>query len=415
MADVRIDRLWQSSLMEAISRRRSFRFGQGFEMTFGPWAGYRSKESPVPLTELETAILCAVASGTTGVISGDNIPLPTYPTYAGRTVPAPCNMWSYALFFVNEQGVFYYPPPEPTKQWEFESREDRDKILQWFRQNTVKVADKFDVPLSYPALQSSNRWDAFRPGSTVFMIVAENISELINGILLFSTYEDRFKVIDDRTGKPAGCEKWIKSGWLTGPEAPLSTIEIMLCIGNGAVAGAMAQNMLLAMSAMGLGGYPFDGFTPIFVLGGTPLARGLGFRFTADKHGVPNPVGKDGVFEALCPPYKRMDEAVDYVFEQKYGPEGSLSEEKRKIGPYKNFSEIRSKLETIPKEAIECTKAIVNYCYDTYGRFPVNYDTVMIPMAVQAHHPDFEFYDKHMSLPLPSAMHDHMKVWHEEQ
>jgi len=381
-------------------------------MTFGPWAGFKSKEKPVPLTELETAVLCAVASGTTGLVSGDNIPLPTYPTYTGRPVPVPCNMWAFGLFFVNDQGVFFYNAPEPTKQWEIETPEDREKILRWYRQNTVKVSDKFDVPLSPPALQSSNKWDAFRPGSTAFLIVADNTRELINAYLLFASYGDRFEVIDDRTGKPAGCEKWIKSGWLNGPEAPLSTFEIMLCISNGVVAGAMMQNMLLTMSAMGLGGYPFDGFAPIFILGGTPLARGLGFRFASDKRGVPNPVGKDDLFEALCPPYKRMDEAVDFVVGQKFGPEGCLSLEKREMGPYKNFAEIKPKVETMPKEAIECAKAITNYCYDTYGRFPVNYDTMIIAMGVQAHHLDSEFYEKNIDLPLPSAMRDHMRVWH---
>ena len=100
-------------------------------MTFGPWVGYKSKEEPVPLSELETAILCAVASGTTGLISGDNIPLPTYPTYTGRTVPAPCNMWAYGLFFANDQGVFFYKAPEPTKPWEIETPEDREKLLHW--------------------------------------------------------------------------------------------------------------------------------------------------------------------------------------------------------------------------------------------------------------------------------------------
>jgi hypothetical protein len=278
-----LERLWRSSLMEAICHRRSFRFGQGFEMKHGPWSGYKSKQEPVPLTELETAVLCAVASGTTGTVSGDNIPLLTYAGYAGRTAPPPCNMWAYGLFFTNDDGTFFYKPPEPTKLWEIETPKDRDKILEWYRRNIVRIGDRLDIPLGPPALQSGNVWDILRPGSTVFIIVADNTRELINGILLFSAREDRFKVIDDRTGKPAACEKWIKSGWLSGPEAPLSTIEIMLCICNGVVAGAMMQNLLLTMTAMGLGGLPFDGFAPIFVLGGTPMARGLGFRFVTDR------------------------------------------------------------------------------------------------------------------------------------
>jgi len=55
--------LWEQFLVESIWRWRSFRFGQGFEMGFGPWSGYKSKAKPIPLTESETAILCAVASG----------------------------------------------------------------------------------------------------------------------------------------------------------------------------------------------------------------------------------------------------------------------------------------------------------------------------------------------------------------
>lgn len=406
-------RLWQFSLMESICRRRSYRFGQGFEMGFGPWGGYRSTEKPIPLSEMEMAILCAVASGTTGIISGDNIPIPTYGSYTGRTFPVPCNMWAHGLFFTNDEGAFFYKAPEPTKAWEIDTHEDREKILKWFRENTLKVGDKFDVPLAPPALQSSNRWDAFRPGSTVFMAIVDNTRELINGLLLFSSYEDRFKVIDDRTGKPAGCDKWIKNGWLNGPEAPLSTIEIMLCIGNGVSTGGMMQNMLLTMTAMGLGGFPFDGFAPIFVLGGTPIARGLGFRFMSDKLGVPNPVGRDSVFEALCPPYKTIDEAVETIIGEKFGKNGTLSESKRKIGPYNDYKTVRDRLEKIPEEAIECTKAIANYAYDTYGRLPANYDSVMIPIAVQAHHLDMGFYEKQISLPLPDAFRKHMNTWHE--
>jgi hypothetical protein len=388
------------------------RFGQGFKMTFGPWSGYQSAEEPVPLNEVETAVLCAVACGTTGLVSGDNIPIPTYGTYTGRTFPIPCNMWAHGLFFTNATGTFFYKAPQPTKPWEIDTVEDRAKIIKWFRENTVKVGDAFDLPLAPPALQSSNRWNAFRQGSTVFMVVVDNTRELINGLLLFSSYEDRFKVIDDRTGKPAGCERWIRNGWLSGPEAPLSTIEIMLCIGNGVSAGAMMQNMLLTMSALGLGGFPFDGFAPIFVLGGTPIARGLGFRFVADKQGVPNPVGKDNLFEGLCPPYKTMNEAVDTIVDEKFGKDGTLNESNRKVGPYKDYDSIKGMSERIPEQAIQCTKDIVNYAYGTYGRFPANYDTIMIPIAVQTHHVDIEFYEKHMSLPLPEAIRNHMKSWH---
>ncbi len=57
-------------------------------------------------------------------------------------------------------------------------------------------------------------------------------------------------------------------------------------------------------------------------MGGTPMTRGLGFRFTTDRQGMPNPVGLDGVqeLEGMCPPYyKSMGDAVQAVYDSKYG------------------------------------------------------------------------------------------------
>ena len=59
--------------------------------------------------------------------------------------------------------------------------------------------------------------------------------------------------------------------------------------------------------ALGLGGWPFGGFTPLIVLGGTPLCRGLGFRFETPERGpaagFPYAIGKDDVFETHHPYY----------------------------------------------------------------------------------------------------------------
>jgi hypothetical protein len=107
-----------------------------------------------------------------------------------------------------------------------------------------------------------------------------------------------------------------------------------------------------------------------------------------------------------------MDEAVDTIVIEKLGKNGMLSDEKQRIGPYKDYIRIKDTLETIPQEAIECTKAIVNYVYDTYGRFPANYDTMMIPIMIQAHHTEMEFYERYISLPLPEAIRNHMQLWH---
>jgi hypothetical protein len=66
------------------------------------------------------------------------------------------------------------------------------------------------------------------------------------------------------------------------------------------------------------------------VLGGTPLCRGLGFRFETARHGpaagFPYPVGKDEVFETHHPHYfgGSIDDAVDDVIERKWGAGGCV-------------------------------------------------------------------------------------------
>jgi len=56
---------------------------------------------------------------------------------------------------------------------------------------------------------------------------------------------------------------------------------------------------------------PLAGYKSIIMLGGTPISNVLDFRFEQDKEGKPDCVGLDQFYEAHCPPYKSMDEAVD--------------------------------------------------------------------------------------------------------
>ena len=52
-------------LMSAIFGRRARRFAMGMEIPSGPLA-FKSRHAPVPLSELEQAILVAAATGVTG-------------------------------------------------------------------------------------------------------------------------------------------------------------------------------------------------------------------------------------------------------------------------------------------------------------------------------------------------------------
>src|SRR6185312_13882812 len=81
-----LDHAWSYPLFEALYRRRSRRFGLGFEMQEGPFR-YKYAHAPVPLTELEEALLVGAGAGFTGLAFWD-LPTPApYPRLSGRTFP----------------------------------------------------------------------------------------------------------------------------------------------------------------------------------------------------------------------------------------------------------------------------------------------------------------------------------------
>jgi hypothetical protein len=70
----------------------------------------------------------------------------------------------------------------------------------------------------------------------------------------------------------------------------------------------------------------------------------------------------------------------------------------------------------ISDDGIACTKAVCNYIYDTYGRFPASVDAMHMMWFMQAHHLDLEFYAKHFHLGALSETHlTHMAKWHAQE
>ena len=62
--------LFEYPLLKAMARRRTRRFPLGCEMAEGTLA-HTSKNPPVPLNDVETAILCWAGAGITGTIAAD--------------------------------------------------------------------------------------------------------------------------------------------------------------------------------------------------------------------------------------------------------------------------------------------------------------------------------------------------------
>jgi hypothetical protein len=150
------------------------------------------------------------------------------------------------------------------------------------------------------------------------------------------------------------------------------------------------------------------------MLGITPMSKGLGFRAQIGKDGRPNPVGLDKIFEAYCPPYyKDMNEAVDAFVEKKFGGGGSHTAEYKGTTSFKDWKAIQSDFNIPSETSIGQVKAICTYVYETYGRFPATTDTKSLPVWLQVHHLDLDFYDKNFAKGIVTkAQRQHMQLWH---
>ena len=128
-----------------------------------------------------------------------------------------------------------------------------------------------------------------------------------------------FNIVDELNGgRSCGLDKWIEKGYIRKDvELSLFDLELRVLTTLNVEQAFISQNMNLALQALGLGGWTFTGLLPQYALGVDPKYKGLGFRFNQAEKSVrstkaPYPVGRDGVFESLCPPYvKDMNEAVD--------------------------------------------------------------------------------------------------------
>jgi hypothetical protein len=65
------------------------------------------------------------------------------------------------------------------------------------------------------------------------------------------------------------------------------------------------------------------------------------------------------------------------------------------------------------KKVIQMVKDYCNYVFDTYGRFPATFDTIVMPEWLQVHHLEQEFYGKYgLDKLLNETTKKHMGLWH---
>jgi len=282
-------------------------------------------------------------------------------------------------------------------------------VLNLFRKYRIKLEDgRANLPDSPPGLFEFNVWNANKPGTTIFFPVTDTTIWYIDLLMLYCSKGYGITIFDDKYKRLAGVEEWVKKGYLK-PELKMSLYELEKRVVTGLMVeqSVICHNINLAAQAIGLGSWTFTGFLPLYALGGSKDFRGLGFRFVESKEGELVPVGRDGVFEAYCPPYyKSMDEAVENWIKdkQRYWEEAEL--------PYKD-RKIIEKVVFPSETTVQIVKDVCNYIYETYGRFPAFIEPMFHRVQAQAHHLDLEFYDTYYKEGTYSDTHrDHFKLWH---
>ena len=408
-------------LAEAILTRRSRRFGLGMTMPPGP-LGHVSRFAPVPLSEIEEALLVSLGTGMTGLALGD-LPgdgLTWMHTWAGHSWPCSCNAHSTRLFFTNDSGLYYVRPTEPladggTAPFAGAPPDGTlDRLLGTYRNSLMKLEEgRADLPSGEPGIFGFNAWNVSRPGTTFFVPVTNTTIEYLTLLFIYFDKRNRFSIVDELAGgRSCGLERWVEAGRLGAVEMSLVDLELRVLTSLNVEQAFMCQNMSLVLQTLGLGGWMFTGFLPHHILGVDPAHRGFGFEFITPERTLrhaakPVPVGRRGVMEGLCPPYvTSAAEAIERFLAEHEGAEDAAS-------PYCHHGQVMEGRAHHGAETVEIVTAFVDHLLTTYGRFPVFIDPMYVRLAFQAHHLDLEFYDRHYAEGAYADAHrEHFRRWH---
>ena len=409
-------------LFQSIVDRKSRRVGLGMTVESDVLA-YESPYEPVPLGELEEALLCVAGTGLTGLNLGDLDPargMSTLVQWTGRTWPSSCSNHGTELFFTNDDGLhmlrmFDQRPDEGELSTlsGLPPDEQLERVVAMFRRARHTLSPgRAPLPTTLPGLFDFNQWNANQPGTTLFVPVTNTTLEYINLLFIYLSRSYGFSLVDEQHGRrSAGLQDALDSGRLD-PSRQMGIVELeqrvlsMLVVEQAFI----CQNINLALQALGLGGWTFTGYLARFVMGGGDVP-GLGFRFAEATDGTTYPVGRDGVFEAFTPPYHAdMHAAVDAFMEVKWA-----SFEEGAPTPYLQPDRVVSAVPRPRDDTVDLVKRYCQYVFDTYGRFPLHVDPMYQRLTVQAQHADPDFYAAYYPPGALTEQHlEHFHRWHPE-
>ena len=424
--DPRLQQVLDFPLINGIFGRRSRRFGYGMAIPSGPLA-YQSLHAPLPLSDLERALLVSAATGVTGWNFGIpftvNEPesLSNYSLrLTGRTAPSAASIGTAELFYTDDSGMYLTRTRDvtPERLREFEGRDDISRIIGISQAATTQLSNKrLDLPREPPHYDEHNLWNSNQPGTTLCMPVGDVGEQLLALLAMYVT--NGYTLYDDYSQCLGGkLEPFIRTGVIQDtPEMrfALSHIEQVAYSTVAMELALICQNIVLMLQAIGLGGWMYTGIFPYSALGAfaNEGVSGLGFRFVRrEDWSFPNPIGLDGYYESVCPPYVTdMYEAAHKLAERKFGPDGTYAANRG--GPFRHESEVKATVRPYTQAQIACIGEMAQHIYRTYGRFPVRFPTILLRIYAQAHHLEREFYDQFFEPGAYLQTHaEHMERWH---
>lgn len=409
------------SLIQALFGRRSRRFGVGMSIPDGPLA-YASQRPPQPLDKLERALLVLAGAG----VSGFNLGMPyteagaagtlcNYPVRpVGRTYPSGAATYGSEMLVADDSGVWItrLRDVNPRALQEYTHPDDLFDLAARVDASLVKVSDRrLDIPPAWPHISAHNRWVANQPGTTLFVPLGDQVDSLFNRLWLAAG--DGVPV-HDGAGRLLGAPQPLIDAGVLRPERALSLANLEAS-SRGSLTSELtiaAYNIHLMLGAIGLGGWMYSGINPASLLGGFAGqgVHGFGLRFGAGPQG-PAPLGLDGHFEPLIPPYVTdMDVAARQFAARKFGSGGVF--DPARPGPYRDAS-IRSAVDRFTPEFVDYLGSIAQDVYDQHGRFPLTQPPVAIATYTQAQHIDTDYYDRFFGQGAYLETHArHDEIWH---
>ncbi|NLL15203.1 MAG: hypothetical protein GX267_17530 [Fibrobacter sp.] len=411
-------------LFEAIFGRRSRRFFRGAQIPDGVFA-YKSKHPILPLSDLEKNLIIAACASNTSwhhLIYRAQQYAPHLPNYSasasGRSFPSSAGFHTSMTFFTDDNGVYVLNNRDAqniSERKENGQLELTDLIDDLTNKATKISNQRLSLPPEIPYAEPHNTWVVNHPG-TFLVIPVGNLSEHLLLNLCYMLQNGKV-IYDDINKRPIPGIAHFSS--LVNPEdtwnltfvEQWSLCELTTELSSSCYAGT------LALQAMGLGGWMFNGLDAFSVLGASekPDVKGLGFRYdTSNDWPYPNVTGLPGIMEGYCPPYYHdMRGAVEAICERKFGPGGPFHEQTP--GPWKDSAKVRSSAQIHDEQFRQCVALQAQYILDTFGKFPGTTPSIFCFIYLQAHHLDLDFYDSYYKNGAYLQSHaDHISKWHSD-